>query len=226
MNTLFKIVFAGLFATVVNCSNKYKVVGIPKLHYLCQQVVEKDFYNKADQLFALVGKRQLDEADDQKLQKLLEYNAYLQNNPYVQINIQLPSLLNLAQNNSGDTPLHWSAYGNAEKITAQLLAAGAHVDAQNNSGDTPLHFSAFNNAGITTKQLLAARATIDAKNNNCRTPLHFSVLIDAEKTTQLLLAAGADVYAQDDKDCTPLSLASSPEIKNLLVPAKSICLIS
>ena len=232
MNTLFKIIFAGLFATVINCSDKYREVGVPKLYYLCQQVVEKDFYNKADQLFALVAKSEFDEADDQELQKLLEYNNRLQNDPCVQVNIQLPSLLYLAQSNNGDTPLHLSAGHNAEKTTVQLLTAGAHVNAQNNNGNTPLHWSAFKNAEKTTPLLLAAGSSVNAKNNNGNTPLHCSVIKNAEKTTTQLLTADADIDAKNNKGVTALRFAKSPEIKNLLVagqkeqPAQSSCLIS
>ena len=232
MNTLFKIVFAGLFTTVINCSEKYREVAIPKLHYICQQIVEKDFYHKADQLFFLVAKPELDEADDQELQKLLEYNARLQNDPCVQVNIQLPSLLYLAQSNNGDTLLHLSAFNNSEKTTAQLLTAGADVNVQNNNGNTPLHWSAFKNAEKTTPLLVAAGSNVNAKNNNGNTPLHFSVIKNAEKTTTQLLNAGGDVQAKNNKGVTALRFAKSPKIQNLLVVpqekqlAESSCLIS
>ena len=213
MNTLFKIIFAGLFATVISCSGN-PIVEIPSLHKLCQQAVKKDFDKKVDRAFVIVKKDNNSENDIQELQEILDYNTYLQNDMYIQTNIQLPSLVHSVGNNVdnyGSTPLHYSAGHNTDTITAQLLAAGANVHAQNNDGSTPLHYSAINNADKTTAQLLAAGASVNTQNNNGRTPLHCSARENAEKTMALLLAAGADIHARDNNGNTPLH---SSVIKN------------
>ncbi len=170
MSKLLAIIFAGLFASVITCSDKYREIGVPKLQQLCKKVVEKDFYTKADQLFALVQKQEINEVDDQKLQKLLEYNTRLQH-PFAQVYIQLPSLVNLAEDKNGLAPLHYSALNDAERTTAQLLAASANVHAKDNKDRTPLHYSLFHNAYKPTLQLLAVGADVYAKDNDGWTPL-------------------------------------------------------
>ena len=74
MKKLVGILLLGLCANFITCSEKYIIVGVPTLHQLCQRAVKKDFYNKADQLFAIVEKKELNQADEQQLQKILAYN--------------------------------------------------------------------------------------------------------------------------------------------------------
>jgi ankyrin repeat protein len=47
-----------------------------------------------------------------------------------------------AATRSGDTPLHWAAYGGSAPMTRLLLEGGANVDAVGELGNRPLHVAA------------------------------------------------------------------------------------
>ncbi len=233
MNKLLGIVLLGLCAGTISCSDKYVVVGVPTLQSLCESAVEKDFYEKADQLFSIVSKVEVSKADEQQLQKILEYNDRVQNSPNIKANIKLPSLLHLkfgktpfylavkhdlnkvvlrliaagedvhACDSNGRTALHVAAVNDSDKTTSLLLAAGTDVHARDYNGNTPLHSAAYHNAYKTTPLLLATGANVDAQNEDGDTPLHCAAYYNADKTTPLLLHAGANVDAQNRNGETP-----------------------
>ncbi len=47
-----------------------------------------------------------------------------------------------ATTRSGDTALHWAAYGGSAVLARHLLEAGANVDAVGELGNRPLHVAA------------------------------------------------------------------------------------
>ncbi len=230
MNKLLGIVLLGLCAGTISCSDKYVVVGVPTLQSLCKSAVEKDFYEKADQLFTIAGKSnqsfsivskvEVSKADEQQLQKILEYNDRVQNSFDV---IELPSLLNLASNYNGWTALHYASRDNKDKIVESLLAADASVDAQDKGGETPLHHASGYNADKTTSQLLTAGANVNACDSSDETPLHRAARSNADKTTMQLLTAKANVDACNKYGETPLNRAIitySKKVELLLLDAK------
>ena len=81
-----------------------------------------------------------------------------------------------ARDNSGNTPLHWAAYGseNPAIITA-LLDAGADVNVRAGNGLTPLHFAAASNPNpANIGVLLDAGADATARDNRGYTPLDYA----------------------------------------------------
>ena len=48
----------------------------------------------------------------------------------------------LQKENSGDTPLHWAAFGSHKDVAKLLLANKAEVTAKNSKGETPMHMAA------------------------------------------------------------------------------------
>lgn len=92
----------------INCSDKYTIdytvakikdiADVPTIQYLCRQVVRKDWDEKVDETFELAKKDQLTQIEFDKLESLLLYNQYLQNNPKVTSNITLPSIFHIKKN--------------------------------------------------------------------------------------------------------------------------------
>ena len=81
-----------------------------------------------------------------------------------------------ARDNSGNTPLHWAAYGseNPAIITA-LLDAGADVNVRAGNGLTPLHLAAASNPNpANIGILLDAGADATARDNSGYTPLDYA----------------------------------------------------
>ena len=109
-----------------------------------------------------------------------------------------------AQDNFGNTPLHWAAEVDASATATVLLEQGADVHAQDNFGNTPLHRAAEVDASATATVLLDNGAQVNAKNNNDVTPLHWAAYRDASATATVLLDNGAQVNAKSNFGNTPL----------------------
>jgi ankyrin repeat protein len=243
MNTLFKIVFAGLFVSVINCSSAdldffddtktlkrniteaYETDNFAKIEsclakerYLAQFKQDRGFaQNNVDRYSQLLSQEELSHS-------LLEIVATSkvdedEKQSRIQSYIFAGASVN-AQDKDFRIPLHRSALNNEEKTTEQLLAAGARIDAQDIYGCTPLHYSAIKNAEKTTAQLLAAGARIDAQDIYGCTPLHLSAHNNAEKTTDQLLAAGANIYVRNINCRTPWQYApKSDKMQKLFIAA-------
>ncbi|WP_424947182.1 ankyrin repeat domain-containing protein [Candidatus Spongiihabitans sp.] len=108
----------------------------------------------------------------------------------------------------GDTPLHYAAANDADKIATLLIQKGADINAKNGPGDTPLHFTAWNDAGKVAALLIKKSADINAKNKYGETPLHGAARDDAGKVAALLIQKGADINAKNDDGATPLHLTA------------------
>ena len=63
-----------------------------------------------------------------------------------------------AQENDGQTALHWAAYYESLPMAEQLIRAGASVNATNVYGVTPLFLACENGSSAVVERLLAAGA--------------------------------------------------------------------
>ncbi len=112
------------------------------------------------------------------------------------------------------TPLEWSVQFQQTETVAQLIAAGADVDA-------PLGLAAeLENANL-VKTLLSKGANVNVKSENGSTPLHSGAGSGSVRVVDLLLTKGAEVNAKDQWDRTPLHEAarrsSNPVIVEMLL---------
>lgn len=126
----------------------------------------------------------------------------------------------------GNTPLHYAAKGNHDRIVAFLISKGAHVNAANNHDETPLHRAAqmlyeydFTEHRVTmVKILLKNGSNASATTAGGSTPLHRAAF--SKKTSsdleschlysivQLLLKHGAQADCTDFEGRTPLHYAA------------------
>jgi cytohesin len=137
---------------------------------------------------------------------------------------QHPGSINTQYGGYCDTPLHTAARYGREDLAAQLIAAGADVEAQNMMQERPLHTSATNGHPAVVQVLLARGANANASGPGMRTPLICAVAgFDDESNAdartdvaKLLLAAGADVNAAiPGSRFTPLRYARSSQSSNI-----------
>lgn len=104
--------------------------------------------------------------------------------------------------------LHAAARAGDPAVVADLLAAGADVNASNAEGLTPLHLAALRGDAKTVQLLLAAGADVAGRDGLGRTPLHYAASAGADSVIERLLTSGADVNAVDATGQTPLLRAA------------------
>ena len=114
------------------------------------------------------------------------------------------------------TALMYAAKDGQAGVAAQLIAAGAKVNAKDNDGDTALIYAAIDNRTDVMKALLAAGADVDARNNNGNTALLAAALRDRAAAVGLLLAAGADPDVKNKKGQTARSAAEEEGHKEIV----------
>jgi|GEM_PF-2340596 len=224
-NLLVTIITLNVCTNFITCSDKYINTSFPSLQDICRKQVKKDFYQKVDRAFELVVKKKNSVEEEQELLEIFVYNKHLQEDPYVKANIKLPSIVNCATRDNGDTLLSLASLQNKEKVIQFLLENGSNSNQANNSRRAPLHYAAFYNAYEAVPLLLAASANVNAQDKYGETPLHYAVKNNAYKTVPLLLAADANVSVQNKYGNIPLDYAKSRKIKNLLCPHNK-CIIS
>jgi len=105
--------------------------------------------------------------------------------------------------------LHDAAQADDVERVAELVAAGADVDAPGPQGFTPLHLAAQQYALDAARALLDAGATVDARNQHGNTPLGVAVFNSAGRgeMIHLLRDHGADPDAENSHAQTPRGLA-------------------
>jgi len=120
----------------------------------------------------------------------------------------------------GYTALHWAGIRAHWRIFAELVAAGAPVDAVGGDGGAPLHWACHHDRADMAQLLLDAGATLDIHNRWGRTPLHVAARRGCRNVAGLLLEHGADPNAATAEGWTPLHVASrsgQPELVALLL---------
>ena len=93
-------------------------------------------------------------------------------------------------------------------LVADLLAAGALVNASSKNGVTPLHIAVQLGNPALAAELLAAGALVNAPHNSGATPLYIAAQQGHREMAADLLAAGALVNAPRKNGATPLHVAA------------------
>jgi ankyrin repeat protein len=97
-----------------------------------------------------------------------------------------------SKDNTGMTPLHWTAGFDRKDVAELLLGYKADVNAKDNVGHTPLHIAAGTFHKSMVEFLLANKADVNANNNGVGRPLHYAVRHGYKDVVELLLAQKKD----------------------------------
>jgi ankyrin repeat protein len=117
------------------------------------------------------------------------------------------------------TPLMHAAHQGPPALVAELLAAGARVDACNSDGSQPLWLACVGDDPEIVSLLVAAGADLDHKNVNGSTALMYAASAGKAKALARLLEAGADLAYEND-GFSALDMASTRECLDLMRSAK------
>ena len=121
-----------------------------------------------------------------------------------------------------DRTLADAARQGAVETVADLLEAGADVDAAGPDGTTALHWAVQRDDRPLAHRLIAAGARVDAANRYGVTPLALAAANGSAPLAAALLDAGADPEAASPGGDTPLMLAARtgrPDVLRLLLEA-------
>ena len=121
----------------------------------------------------------------------------------------------------GWTPLHLAAFFGQAAAAAQLLDAGAAIDAvsRNSMRNTPLHAATAGGRAAVALLLIERGANVNVQDAGRYTPLHIAAENGLTDVVRALLNRGADPLAVDAEDMTPLARAAAKhrnEIVDLL----------
>jgi len=117
------------------------------------------------------------------------------------------------------TPLMRAAHLKAKPIVAELLQAGARVDASNNDQNQALWLACVGDDPEIVDMIIAAGANLNHANINGSTPLMYAASAGKAKALARLLAAGADLDYQVD-GFSAIDMASTLECLNMMREAK------
>ena len=111
----------------------------------------------------------------------------------------------------GFTPLQLSAYFGARAATAELIGAGADVDAVSNNPRRiqPLHAAVAGRHGDIAVLLIDAGADVNGKQSHGWTPLHAAAANGDAALVDRLVAAGANPQATNDDGKTAADVAAA-----------------
>ncbi len=117
--------------------------------------------------------------------------------------------VNVCNQYTGMSPLHYAAGNNRRSAAELLLNAGAKVNQRNKTGATPLHLAAARGLQDMAILLLRQGAEIDAHDRDGFTPLHLAAQHNHPEMVLLLAGWGADLEARtNDRGLTPLHWAA------------------
>ena len=121
------------------------------------------------------------------------------------------TLVNEADKNGNDTPLHWAAMKNKPSTINVLLKYGADTKIQNSDGNTALHYAAMYASSDVVKNIVASdKSSVNMANNENMYPIHYAAL---ENNTDALVAlvqnGKADVNIKDSNNDTALHYAAA-----------------
>jgi len=111
----------------------------------------------------------------------------------------------------GWTPLHLAAFFGQETAAAQLVDAGAALDAisRNSIRNTPLHAATAGGHTDIALLLVNRGANVNLEDAGRHTPLHIAAENGLADVVRALLNRGADPFAVDAEDRTPLARAAA-----------------
>lgn len=119
-----------------------------------------------------------------------------------------------------NTPLMLSSRTGNSSIVAELLVAGARIDARNSDGNQALWFACFSGSLEIMDLLIASGVDIDNMNDNGATCLMYAASSGKDAVVAKLLEAGADISLKNFDDFTALDMASSLGCLQLLRQAE------
>jgi ankyrin repeat protein len=99
-----------------------------------------------------------------------------------------------ARDKDGSTPLHCAVWKGHQSVVAELIKAGADVNAHNENdhwGTTPLHAAAHANQAAIAKLLIAGGADLHAQDREGRTPIFHTTFHKAKAVAKILEEQGA-----------------------------------
>ncbi|MDP2204796.1 MAG: ankyrin repeat domain-containing protein [Alphaproteobacteria bacterium] len=114
---------------------------------------------------------------------------------------------NWQQTSSGQRGLHLAAMTNQRKIAAELVKAGAEIEARDHLGRTPLLQAARSGQPNMIEFLLLNRADIKAQDKEGNTVLHLAAESISADTIVALIEAGADSSARNKNGGTAIDVA-------------------
>ncbi|MFN7114011.1 MAG: ankyrin repeat domain-containing protein [Alphaproteobacteria bacterium] len=114
---------------------------------------------------------------------------------------------NWQQTSSGQRGLHVAAMTNQRKIAAELVKAGAEIEARDHLGRTPLLQAARSGQPNMIEFLLLNRADIKAQDKEGNTVLHLAAESISADTIVALIEAGADTAARNKNGGTAIDVA-------------------
>lgn len=111
----------------------------------------------------------------------------------------------------GWTPLHLAAFFGQADSAAQLVEAGAVLDAisRNSMRNTPLHAAIAGGHTDIALLLIDRGANVTLGDAGRHTPLHIAAENGLADVVRALLNRGADPFAVDSEDMTPLARAAA-----------------
>ena len=124
----------------------------------------------------------------------------------------------------GQTSLHHAAYNTDLEVVQVLLEYNPDISLRDQYGDTPLHVisarigrSPEEKVVEISRRLLEHGANPNLRRRNGSIPLHRASSRGSLEVARLLLSHGANVDEQDDNGLTPFQVASSDELRKLLL---------
>jgi len=114
------------------------------------------------------------------------------------------------------TPLMQAARLGERAIAAQLIAAGADLDARNGDGNNALWLACFHGSLEMMDLLIGKGIALDNQNDNGATCLMYAASAGKTPVVAKLLEAGADAGLQSLDDYTALDMAANIECLSLL----------
>ncbi|EKV57225.1 ankyrin repeat-containing protein [Brachyspira hampsonii 30446] len=121
------------------------------------------------------------------------------------------TLVNEADKNGNDTPLHWASMKNKPSTVNILLKYGADSKIQNTDGNTALHYAAMYASSDVIKNIVNAdKSSVNMSNNENMYPIHYAALENnVDALVSLVQDGKADVNIKDSNNDTALHYAAA-----------------
>ena len=126
------------------------------------------------------------------------------------------SLINY-KDEQGQTALHYAADEGNLKIVEIIIKSNADLNSRSNIKRTPLHISCNHGYFDISKLLIENGALINVQDNERNTPIHLCVLANHIELLKYLLERCPQADVKNIYNKTPLELATSNEIKGMLL---------